>query len=570
MDREYINSLLSNVYDYYLFFREQIGIYGFNGFLSTFNIEYIHEWFLKNDPNNEYKLFVCLIEKDKFNKFILYLTDHEALLSTFIEKSNAYYSLFYECDYNSFEILFEAYKNDKTLNSNFISFIPGDILLSYIDKTDNEEDIITILNNSGNARKEFFLNDSRGYKYIKEGKVYPELIINDKIKLSNDIVGSYPILNALKSPNIVEFRNKFNNFIKINPSYKLEDMLNKYEDSVINKFDINTGLISDFNGIDDIDSLNEKLKQLNDNYLLFNLNTKNNIKDELKKVSEEKVSQLIIDRLFKDNYYNVGININEMLRYQDSIGENIFDDETISLYKNVSDWSGLSMIDKLNIYNTYKNSNLNTKFYEDINKCRIHSYDRIKDELYIPNVKNDQLSKKYGVDIYYLDGENFSMVVRGLNKKYKEKSSLKRECFSLINNDNTSTINSEYHYGYYNFDVNKIFSVSEQDAFSWDRLDEGNNKRINRIMTSDELASYSDINEIQIKKDDTALHPDYVVAFNKISLDEVEEASRLNIPIVLINKKKYNKKSLKQINIFDNSNLYVNDIYDENIYKMRH
>ena len=74
----------------------------------------------------------------------------------------------------------------------------------------------------------------------------------------------------------------------------------------------------------------------------------------------------------------------------------------------------------------------------------------------------------------------------------------------------------------------------------------------------------------RIKKDDTALHPDYVVAFNKISLDEVEEASRLNIPIVLINEKKYNKKSLKQINIFDNSNLYVNDMYDENIYKMRH
>ena len=570
MDREYINSLLGNVYDYYLFFREQIGIYGFNGFLSMFNIEYMHEWFLKNDPNNEYKLFVCLIENDKFNKFSLYLTDHEALLSTFIKKSNAYYSLFYECDYNSFEIFFEAYKNDKTLNSNFISFIPGDILLSYIDKTDNEEDIITILNNSSNARKEFFLNDSRGYKYIKEGKVHPELIINDNIKLSNDIVGSYLILNALKSPNIVNFRNKFNNFIKINPSYKLEDMLNKYEDSVINKFDINTGLISDFNGIDDIDSLNEKLKQLNDNYLLFYLNTKNNIKDELKKVSEEKVSQLIIDRLFKDNYYNVGININEMLRYQDNIGENIFDDETISLYKNVSDWSNLSMIDKLNIYNTYKNSNLNTKFYEDINKCRIHSYNRIKDELYIPNVKNDQLSKKYGVDIYYLDGENFSMVVRGLNNKYNEKSFLKRECFSLINNDNTSTINSKYHYGYYNFDVNKIFSVSEQDAFSCDTLNEGNNKRINRIMTSDELASYSEINEIQIKKDDTALYPDYVVAFNKISLDEVEEAFRLNIPIVLINEEKYNKKSLKQINILDNSNLYVNDMYDENIYKMRH
>lgn len=570
MDREYIDTLLGNIYDYYKFFREKIKMYGFDGFLNMFNIEYMHEWFLKNNPNNEYKLFVCLAENDNFNKLISYLTSYENLLLYFIKNLNLYYSIFGACNDNSFKIIFETCKNEKTLNSNFISFVPSDILLSYIDKTDNEEDIITILNNSGNARKEFFLKDSRGYKYIKEGKVSPELIINDNIKLSNDIATSYLIFNALKSPNIVNFRNKFNNFMKINPSYKLEEMLNKYEDSVINRFDVDTGLISDFNGIDDKDSLNEKLKELNDNYLLFYLNTKNNIKDELKKVSEEKVSQLIIDRLFKDNYYNVGININEMLRYQDSIGKNIFDDETISLYKNVFKWDDLSMIDKLNIYNTYKNSNLNTKFYEDINKCRIHSYNRIKDELYIPNVKNDQLSKKYGVDIYYLDGENFNMVIRELYNRYNEKSFLKRECFSLINNDNTSTINSEYHYGYYNFDNKKIISVSEQDAFSIDTLDEKNNKRINRIMTSDELASYSGINEIQIKKGDTALYPDYVVAFNKISLDEVEEASRLNIPIVLINKEKYNKKTLKQSDIFDNSNLYVNNMYDENIYKMRH
>lgn len=80
MDREYIDTLLGNIYDYYKFFREKIKMYGFDGFLNMFNIEYMHEWFLKNNPNNEYKLFVCLAENDNFNKLISYLTSYENLL----------------------------------------------------------------------------------------------------------------------------------------------------------------------------------------------------------------------------------------------------------------------------------------------------------------------------------------------------------------------------------------------------------------------------------------------------------------------------------------------------------
>lgn len=43
MDKDYIDTLLSNVHDYYQFFREKIKTYGFYEFLNNFNIEYMHE-----------------------------------------------------------------------------------------------------------------------------------------------------------------------------------------------------------------------------------------------------------------------------------------------------------------------------------------------------------------------------------------------------------------------------------------------------------------------------------------------------------------------------------------------
>lgn len=516
-------------------------------------------------------MFVCLTENNSFNEFVSYLSNYQDLLLTFIEKSNSLYSLFCYCDINSLKILIDAYKRKPSYEfASSLNSVPKEVLQSYIDETDVEEDIITILKNSKKLRKDFFLKDSRGYKYIKEGKISPNIIINDNIKVSTDIATSYSIFNALKSPNIVDFRNGFNEFIKVNPSFKLEDMLNKYEDSIINSFDINTGLIEAFNNIRDKDNPYEEIEKLNDKYLYVSLIDKDDINESLRKASEEKVSNLIIDRLFKDNHYNVRININEMLRYQEKVEENILDDETLSLYKKIIEWDNLSMIDKLDIYNKYKNSNLNTKLYEDLNKCRIYSYNRIKDELYIPNLKNDILSKKAGVDVYYLDGENFNMIVRSLNSGYSENYIQKRECFSLISNDNTSTVEGKYLYGYYNIDPKRIISVSENDAYSIDTLDETNNKRINRIMTSEELTSYSGINEIQIKQGDNSLYPDYVVAFNEISLDEIGEAFKLNIPIVLINRKKYDKKQLIQIPFIDESNLYVNSLFDENTYKRTH
>ena len=110
MGKDYIDTLLSNVHDYYQFFREKIKTYGFYGFLNNFNIEYMHEWFLKNNPQHEYKMFVCLTENNTFNEFVSYLSDHQDLLSFFIENSDIYYSIFGYCDDNSFRIIFDAYK----------------------------------------------------------------------------------------------------------------------------------------------------------------------------------------------------------------------------------------------------------------------------------------------------------------------------------------------------------------------------------------------------------------------------------------------------------------------------
>ena len=86
-------------------------------------------------------------------------------------------------------------------------------------------------------------------------------------------------------------------------------------------------------------------------------------------------------------------------------------------------------------------------------------------------------------------------------------------------------------------------------------------------MTSDEINSYCGISEIQIKTNQKNLEPSYLVAFNDINESYVENSKKLGIPIILINEEKYNKRKLKNNNIFSNKNEYIYDSFDEQRYR---
>ena len=43
------------------------------------------------------------------------------------------------------------------------------------------------------------------------------------------------------------------------------------------------------------------------------------VKEYLLEITNQKISEIIIDSLFKDTYYNVVLNIKEMLRYNQTL-----------------------------------------------------------------------------------------------------------------------------------------------------------------------------------------------------------------------------------------------------------
>ena len=439
-------------------------------------------------------------------------------------------------NYESIEIVFKyiiKHPENLELFKESIGSIDSNELYKYVSLLNNDNIISYLLNNSSKLYEKFMNNDQRAIRYINDRLVnikiieYPEYLKNNNI-----------IFESLKTDSIVDFRNNIEKYSSINKVYSIQEKLEKYEDTLIQAFDPNT---CSFN----IPNL-ETDRYMHAVYL--------------PEIAQKKFNELIIDKLFRDNYNNVVLNIKELLRYKkDNITE-----ENLKLYNSIINFKNLSYEEKINIYNTYKDKKLYTTFYLETLECRKELYNDIKNNLYKPNIKNEELSKKYNIDIYYLDGEDFSMIVRSLSSQYREQkqySFLNRECFSLITEDNTSVLSREFVYGYTEFNPENILSMNEDDAFS---INSGQTNYVNRLMNSSELTSTAGINEIQIKIDSTTLKPSYVVAFNEIKDTDVFESQRLNIPIVLINEEKYNKKELKQSNILTDREKYVDSSYFEN------
>lgn len=554
--------------DTYSYFRKKIEEVGCENFFDLYDYKELHNYFKKYKPYDEYKMFVCLCD-EKFNEFVYSIKDKKDVLTYFLKNNSLYYSLFAYSNLESLKIFLKELKNNEKLEScnyDFVTVLPYDTVQEYIDFTDDIDEVALLVNYNHSIKKTFFLEDSRALSLINSGKISVWSIISNELKVSKDILNSNKFFDELKSQNIIDFRNNFDKVLNTNPSIVLEEKLNKYEDDLILNFDLVSGLLKPYEKLTE-DEYFKLIREKKDKYLFANESLQNVSFDEyLKKLSKKKLFELIIDRLFKDNYYNVLINIQELFRYNNKV--NLIEDEYLELYKKIIDFKSLSKKEQIEIFKKYKDSNLNTRFYEDLRKCKDHCYKKMLTDLYKPQKTNEMLSKKYGVDVYYLDGEDFSMIIRGLGNTYRQQFNLHRECFSLINQDNTSRVNSEFYYGYTNINHNNIIHVSENDSFSSNDIN--TTRKINRIMTSEEINSYRELSEIQIKTDNGTLRPDYIVVFDEITEDHIYDSKKLGIPIVLINEEKYNKKNLDKCNLFSDENNYIRSTFEEIEYIERH
>lgn len=558
--------------DLYSYFREKVKQVGVRNFFNVYDYNEFHNYFKQNRTNEEYKMFVSLIEVD-FNGFIDSIKNKKEILENFIKKNGIYYGHFGYCNLESLKIILKEIRNNENLhdcNNSFVLSLPYEVVNEYLNNYAYDEDEVALLvNYNYKIRENFFKENPLALKLINSSKVSVYPIINSELKVSEDILRSDKFFDALKDSNIIEFRKNVNSVLENNPSMYIEEKLNKYEDNLILNFDLEIDLLEPYKNLNEQEYY-DKAKDKNEDKFLYDYDNRqiDNMEFEsyIKYMSSKKLFNLIIDRLFKDNYYNVVINIKEIFRYNQKFEKSLIEEDNLNIYLTIIEFETLTNKEKIDFFKKYKDMNLNTKFYEDIRRCKDNAYNNMINGLYAPSNKNDFLSNKYGVDVYMLDGEDFNMIIRGLGNTYRENIGLYRECFSLISQDNTSKHESPFYYGYNDINYNNIVHVSEHDSFSTD-VSKNSTKNINRIMTSDEINSYYGKSEIQIKTNQEALKPSYLVAFNDIPESYIENSKTLGIPIVLINEEKYNKKKLNSGYTLSES-VYINDRFSEEIYKL--
>ncbi len=487
----------------------------------------------------------------------------------------------------------DSIKNDSYSKNKFLDLIndkkENAITLNTLLSNNNETLLVILLNTISDKEllQEWLNKDSRAKdliykidlnKLLQYNLLIPNSILNDD-KFPRYLIKS--VINCTES--LIDIRSYLYRFQSVNYQF-YEKLLNEYKryiQSLLNSYDCNTQIFYEYLGNNFTDrylmskSLQEKLDKLTEEQKL----------SILKRETSLKVSEIVVDGIFDDNIYNVRLNLNEIIRYTRDINTNLISVDHLDFYKIILNIDSLSNEDKIKLYNNFKDKNISSMLYDDLRILKNYSYTSIKNSLTpfdsSSELKNGDLSEKYGVDIYELNGEPFYMLVKSMESisnninnnfiNLEEKDSkVDRGCYSLIGSDNIDVFNKKLVYGFHNFDTQNIISVFETDCFSQETDEPILNQNygttaVNRLMTPTQIVNGLDFNkqtrysEIQILG---KLKPDFIVVFDSINEIALTESRNLKIPIVVINTLAYSNNK-KRSNPFNDDNLQYIDFSSE-------
>lgn len=516
-----------------------------------------------------YYLYLKNKFKKDFNSAFKCILDNDEALNSFFTHSDEFSNIISQFNYEQIKLIINKTKeNNLTFNKDFIHSISVENQYRILNELelDNTELVYFIENFSNEVKSYFFTFDLRS-RYLYSNFNISKLI-KQGIKFNNELLKLPEFFDKLKSTSFVEFRNNINNIEKYNDPNPIEYNLNKFYDELISNYNDNLEIFNEYHDVLNDSQLIYKLNKfafLFDSGVVekveFNINNRVELFNIFKEETSKKLNEIIIDAIFRDNIYNVKINIREMLRYNEllNMDEKILSDNKIKFYESILNIENLNNKQKLDIYNTYKDLNYNLVFYEDLRKLKDISYNNIKKDLTNPMMHPEYIDKtnkdKYRIDVYDLRDKEYLMLVR-TELKHKDQVFYRKNSYSIISNYNNTIFgnasSNTFLYGYIDFDINTISHIYENDSYSMG-LKEKNIRYPNRVVSTNELINVtSSYNEIQIlnKKNPNSKHlyytkkPDFVIAISNIRQREVEEAKRLNIPIVIINPKRLDKNNI--------------------------
>lgn len=611
----------------YYNFRNIINVLSLNYIFDNFDYDDIHEAFKKLsykdfsnynsiDDNisfeinnseirnsNEYKFFVVLCEND-INNTILWILQNDNLFKEFFMKVDNFYSMFCDLDYDLIvKIIYKLdeyrdYFHDKGYD--FLSLINKDNQKALLGENFSDDIILKLIGYFNiDTLSYFFLNDRRSIDLFEK---IPNIngYINSGVKFNDSILSSQRFFNRLKSSSFVIFRKNINAVETYNNPIMIEQKLKKYYDELISSYDSVEDMFGEYLGVlnnpsllynyydkdtfifsYDIVLLFEKYLSCDDNDNLY-FKDRNALIQMLKMETSKKISEVVIDALFSDNIYNVGINIREMIRYNNKLDKNdkALDDDRVAFYKMILGFDNISSKDKIKLFNEFKDRNFSLTFYDDLRKLKDASYDMIKNDLLDLSKYSDKVSsidcERTQCLVYDLRDSKYTMLVRS-KFLHKDKSNKRRNCYSIISDENNNTFdqgedNDKIIYGYNSFLNDRVIHMLEQDAFSSDAYNDNKDvsNYVNRIVSRDELVlgsdCYSEVELVNIQDENGKYinqKPDFIVVYDNIRDIDITESKRLNIPIVIIRKNILDKNDRIDMEFDREKDRYVNSSSDE-------
>ncbi len=397
--------------------------------------------------------------------------------------------------------------------------------------------------------------------------------------LSTDLLNKNVAEHLWNSLNVYEYR------FLISDTYYCGDpsVLNKYakikeeelilSDNYVEPFKSIIDMISKLYNLDVnsdqfyniIIELNKKSFMFGNKYLEFRTFLINRQFDKaimlVNKLVNEKKSDYIIDYHFEENYYNIMYDLRELLDFYYA-GNISIPEDRLYLYQQIANIDNLSEQEKVELHKKLKNYNMMEVFYDDMAFARkmvreaLKDYAMVKDEL--DNYKDDELSQKYGVDVYNIeDNPFFALVKTGIRSDDKLPVG---HSYSLVGNGCISVFGGAYNsdtFVYDSADLNpeQVVHIFPRDSFTMYKpfsfADKATN-RVEQLIMPDEMLYESKLyNEILILEQgreqtdiDSRIPKLKRIALycvDQITSKDVEVAKVHNVGIMLINSKKFNK-----------------------------
>ena len=395
--------------------------------------------------------------------------------------------------------------------------------------------------------------------------------------------------------NVNTYRFLIENLKQSNDMDNVEAARKKYYETKLSEIS-EEGWLPEFKAVQDVISLGQKPRFdskemenlrnfLGDENLLYTIVSRKNPQENLRKVNDYFISNMILDYFLEDVPTNVLKNVNSMLSYQSET--KYLSPEDQSNYEMIANIDKYDVKHKLMLFEVMKRQNVDwiSKFYDDFSKGRTTMVAELND-----TILNEETSQKFcvnsaleelGVPIYHLNGEDFTCFVRNIGipkNRTLQKSDLefRRDgvSFSVDSSKSLQVYgdNSDYYtLAYSRIPPKQLVHSFFTDSYSnYSRSYENDipeltdaSNRIFGLYTPEQLTTLGkEYNELLVSVPNSLKHneleeqleapkPFAIYCYDNLSQNDIKSAKSLGLGIILVNTHSYSIDKSKRTSQFD-------------------